>query len=516
MLLLSRGNIQFFKPRVLNRRSFKLHSMLNHQKKDIQPHQPAITRFAPSPTGFLHIGSLRTALYNYLLAEKTGGKFILRLEDTDRTRLVPNAEEDIFNVLKWCKIKYESPHYKQSDRMKQGIYQKYIEVLLSNGFAYKCFCSKERLNKLRFDGYDRNCTSFSEQEQLELLQKNVPYTIRFLMPSKYPTVTDLLHGKIVIPSRKDRIGYDDPVLMKSDGFPTYHFANVVDDHLMNITHVIRGEEWLPSTPKHIAIYTAFNWNPPKYVHIPLLTNIDNDKKLSKRKGNTPISQLRAEGILPEALINFVALLGWSPAKKYGVKSKECYELDQLIELFNLNNLTKGNVRVDNKKLWYFNKHFLKKKINSKEIDSIVQGIAPAVKERFENCTKDKIKLILQNCSSSLSSLHQFNDTFYYFFERPNYNNVCTKQFIQDNDEETIRLIIDEISLQFNKSAKDIPAMVDGIILKIPNVDKKLVFETMRVALIGATSGPHIPIITGILGTEETTQRWNLFSKWTST
>lgn len=502
--------------RSVHRRYFSVHKILNRVNKDIQPQTPAITRFAPSPTGLLHIGSLRTALYNYLLAKKTGGRFILRLEDTDRTRLFPGAEEDIIDILKWCKIDYETPYSRQSDRVKQGVYKEYIDELLRKGFAYRCFCSKERLIKLRFDGYDRNCTKLSQEEQDKLIRENVPHTIRYLMPSQYPTITDLLHGKISIPSRKGRTGYDDPVLIKSDGFPTYHFANVVDDHLMNITHVIRGEEWLASTPKHIALYYALGWDPPKYVHIPLLTDIDNGKKLSKRKGNTPVIQLRHEGFFSEAVVNFVALLGWSPPRKNGVKVSECFTMDQLIESFNLNNLTRGNVKVDPKKLFYFNKKLIQSKIKSNEIDTIVKEIAPVVKASFPNSTEDKIKSILLNCYGSLTTLQQFNGTFYYFFERPNYNNESIRDFLKVHHPSFLEVILQQALIEFRYKTKDVPAIVDGVIELIPEHAKTVAFETMRIALTGSVSGPQIAVIVTLLGKEESMARWRNFQKFLST
>ncbi|KAF6067080.1 glutamate--tRNA ligase [Candida albicans] len=338
-----------------------------------QPKTPARTRFAPSPTGFLHLGSLRTALYNYLLAKSTGGEFILRIEDTDKT-----------------------------DR--KHIYQKYANELLSKGLAYKCYCSKERLLELRESAqrlkpptnvtYDRKCISESEHEGL-------PYVIRFKSPNNYPPFRDLLHGELSLQPQyndKDR-RFDDFVIVKNDGMPTYHFANVIDDHLMKITHVVRGEEWLPSTPKHIAMYHAMGWEPPQYIHIPLLTSLK-DKKLSKRSGDLNILKLKDEGILPEALVNFVALFGWSPVRSNGEKFNEVMDLSDIIELFSIDQLTKGNAKVNDSKLYYFNKLHLAKKLESAEgLETLVEEYYPHFKRSVKvpnDQTKSVLEYVLEN------------------------------------------------------------------------------------------------------------------------
>ena len=476
-------------------------------KKSIHPTSPAITRFAPSPTGFLHIGSLRTALYNYLLARNTGGKFILRLEDTDQKRLKPGAEANIYETLEWCGIRYDGEPIKQTARRE--IYQEYIEKLLASGHAYRCFCSKERLDSMRYDGYDRRCLHLSPEDvQKKIKESDGRYIIRFKSPDHYPSFTDLLHGTVNIQERKEKIGYGDPVLVKSDGLPTYHFANVVDDHLMGITHVIRGEEWMPSTPKHIALYEAFNWEPPKFVHIPLLTNVENDKKLSKRQNDASVIGLREMGVLPEALLNFVALLGWSPPRELGKSQSECYTLGELVKLFNLDHLTRGNVKVDTKKLWYFNRHFLQEKLkDTAEFERIVLEITPQVEKKFGLVNqRAKVGTILKECGGSLNAINGFVESFSYFFEKPVYDVNSLPAEISAKRDDMIHVLTalqrcSESSVTpnaINKTIKDV-AMTLGS-------NKKFVFQTLRLALTGDISGVKLPVIVSILGVEETQHR----------
>ncbi|KAI9051524.1 hypothetical protein LZ554_004570 [Drepanopeziza brunnea f. sp. 'monogermtubi'] len=296
---------------------------------------PARTRFAPSPTGYLHLGSLRTALFNFLVAKATGGKFLLRIEDTDRNRTLKGAEEKLFQDLEWAGIEWdEGPKvggpfgpYKQSERT--AFYREHAQKLLESGHAYRCFCSPERLYELAAHrsrqglppDYDRTCAHLHGEQSDEKAAKGDAHVVRLKVPDKYPIFHDLVYGLVrqrsdltTKPRGLDAFGaigsFDDPILLKSDGFPTYHLANVVDDHLMEITHVIRGSEWMSSTPKHLAMYQAFGWEPPAFAHVGLLLDKDR-QKLSKRTASTDISAYREMGIFPETLTNFVALLGWS-------------------------------------------------------------------------------------------------------------------------------------------------------------------------------------------------------------
>lgn len=344
-------------------------------------YQTVRTRFAPSPTGYLHIGGLRTALYNYLFAKKHGGDFILRIEDTDQKRLVDDATKKLVKTLgiffEWNeglrqKAGSKEPGatletqnfgeygpYVQSERL--DIYKEYAEKLIATGKAYRCFCTSERLDALRKEQqaqkeptrYDGRCHTLSATETDTALSEGKPSVIRLRVDAGEDVhVIDLVRGELSF----SRNTIDDQVLLKSDGFPTYHLASVVDDHLMKITHVIRGEEWLPSTPKHVLLYEAFGWTPPAFAHIPLLLNPDRSK-LSKRQGDVSVEEYLAKGYLPEALVNFVALLGWNPGEG---STQEIFSMDELIEHFDLDHVHKGGAVFDVKKLDWLSAEYLKK------------------------------------------------------------------------------------------------------------------------------------------------------------
>ncbi|RKP36361.1 hypothetical protein BJ085DRAFT_42524 [Dimargaris cristalligena] len=328
-------------------------------------------RFAPSPTGQLHLGGLRTALFNFLFARHTGGQFIVRIEDTDRKRLVPGATEGLLEALRWAGLKYDegpdiknsSPYgpYIQSERTE--LYQKYAHELVDRDRAYRCFCSSERLDHLReiqarsglAPAYDRRCSHLSRAAIDTQLSQGVPYTIRLRFPSPLTTphlraVPDLVYGPVPVNPHLT----DDAVLLKSDGLPTYHLANVVDDHHMRITHVLRGEEWLSSTAKHMALYEALGWDAPQWVHLPLLLNADGSK-LSKRSGDVHVDGLRQAGYLPEALVNYVALLGWSPPLVHAGESANVFSLAELVDAFALENINTSKPTIDYAKLDWLNK-----------------------------------------------------------------------------------------------------------------------------------------------------------------
>ncbi|POS84882.1 hypothetical protein EPUL_002850, partial [Erysiphe pulchra] len=321
---------------------------------------PARTRFAPSPTGYVHLGSLRTALFNYLVAKATGGQFILRIEDTDQKRTVPDAIQRIYEDLRWAGIHWdEGPDsggrfgpYQQSERLQ--LYLKYADKLLVSGNAYRCFCTPIRLEALAANqtqlglprGYDRCCAHISNESSNIRASNGDSFVIRLKSPEQYPPFSDLVYGFIKqINKNVASNTFDDPILLKSDGFPTYHFANVVDDHLMQITDVIRGAEWMSSTHKHIAIYEAFGWEPPTFSHVGLLLD-ESKKKLSKRKASMEIAKIRSEGIFPETLTNFVALLGWSHELSSDVMS-----MKKLIEHASMK-FTKGDTVVNFNKLYF--------------------------------------------------------------------------------------------------------------------------------------------------------------------
>ena len=340
------------------------------------------TRFAPSPTGFLHVGGLRTALYNYLFAKKNNGKFLLRIEDTDQKRYVEGAMESLLKTMTWIGLDYdEGPHkdgeygpYVQSQRTE--LYRDHAKILMENGAAYRCFCTSERLEQMREKQirskqapmYDRICLHLNPDEIASKIKSGIPSVIRQKIPHGQKIMfKDLIRGIVSF----DSSTIDDQVLMKSDHFPTYHLANVVDDHLMQITHVIRGEEWLPSTPKHIFLYQAFGWQPPQFAHIPLLLNKDKTK-LSKRQGDVSVEDYINKGYSREAIINFIALLGWHPG---GGIEQEIFSLEELVEIFSLEQIHKAGAIFDIEKFNWFNfqwnrrTHFEKLERMAKEIDS---------------------------------------------------------------------------------------------------------------------------------------------------
>ena len=328
------------------------------------------TRFAPSPTGFMHVGNLRTALYEYLVAKHAGGTFILRIEDTDRERYVEGAEQVIYDTMAIAGLGHdEGPDiggdfgpYVQSERL--NMYKPYAEQLIKDGKAYRCFCTKERLESLRENaadgvgGYDRHCRNLSEEEIEANLKAGIPYVIRQKMPLDGETsYHDFVYGDITFPNKD----LDDQILIKTDGFPTYNFANVIDDHTMGITHVVRGSEYLSSTPKYNLLYEAFGWEIPTYIHLPLIMGKSVDEegkevisKLSKRHGSTGFLDLINEGYLPEAIINYIALLGWAPKD-----TREIFSLEDLVKEFDVSGISKSPSVFDYDKLAWVNAEHIK-------------------------------------------------------------------------------------------------------------------------------------------------------------
>ncbi|MDR2182827.1 MAG: glutamate--tRNA ligase [Clostridiales bacterium] len=312
------------------------------------------TRFAPSPTGYIHLGALRTALFGYLLAKKMGGVFVLRIEDTDQERLVADAAEKIYEALRIAGIAYdEGPDvggdygpYVQS--MRKSDYLKYAKQLVANGAAYHCFCDKARLDDLP-EGYDRHCLALPPETIEKNLAQGAPYVIRQLIPKGHTTFVDQVFGEITV----DNAELEDQVLIKSDGMPTYNFANVVDDHLMKITHVIRGSEFLTSTPKYNLLYQALGWDIPTYIHLPLILR-EGGGKLSKRHGDAFFEDFLAKGFLPEAVVNYVVLLGWSPPD-----NREIYSLTELAQIFSIDGISKSPSAFDMAKLRWVNGEYLK-------------------------------------------------------------------------------------------------------------------------------------------------------------
>ncbi len=391
------------------------------------------TRIAPSPTGEFHIGSLRTLLYNYALAKKNNGQLILRIEDTDRKRYVEGAEERIYQVIKDYGLSWnEGPDiggpygpYIQTQRL--DIYQKYIKELLDKGLAYHCFCTEERLTKMRetqkaaghLPKYDQHCLHLTSEEIKKNLDQKIPYTIRMTIPRNQTIIfEDLIRGKIKFNTND----IDDQVLIKSNGIPTYHFAVVIDDHLMNITHVFRGEEWITSTPKQILLYQYLGWKLPIFAHLTVLLNPGGKGKLSKRTGSTHARAFLDEGYLPEAMLNFLMLLGWNPGT-----DKEFFTLEDFVKEFSIEHLHKKSPIFDRKKLDYLNGYYLRQKTDQELFvlfkkflpqvsDAQLKILIPILKERtvklsdlpiqtkflFENVEYDKDLLLKKGTVSTLA------------------------------------------------------------------------------------------------------------------
>lgn len=402
------------------------------------------TRFAPSPTGRMHVGNLRTALYAYLIAKHEDGDFILRIEDTDQERYVEGAVDIIYRTLKKTGLIHdEGPDlggdfgpYVQSERNASGLYLKYAKQLIETGNAYYCFCDKERLESLRHTVsedsdtdivvYDKHCLGLSKEEIEANLAAGKPYVIRINMPTEGTTVFhDEIYGDIEVPNNE----LDDMILIKSDGYPTYNFANVIDDHLQGITHVVRGNEYLSSAPKYNRLYAAFGWDVPTYVHCPLITNEDH-KKLSKRSGHSSYEDLIEQGFISEAVINFVALLGWSPSE-----NREIFSLEELVEAFDYHHMSKSPAVFDMTKMRWMNSEYMK----MMDEDKFYELAEPYIKEVI---TKDfdcrKIAMLVK---SRIETFLDIRDQIDFFEEVPEYDTAmyCHKK-MKTNEETSLELL----------------------------------------------------------------------------
>ena len=402
------------------------------------------TRFAPSPTGRMHVGNLRTALYAYLIAKHEGGTFMLRIEDTDQERFMEGALEIIYRTLELTGLKHdEGPDmdggvgpYVQSERQAQGIYMTYAKKLIETGHAYYCFCDKERLESLKVEGsdkeyavYDKHCLHLSKEEIQANLDAGKPFVIRFNMPTEGVTVfEDEIYGAIEVPNAE----LDDLILIKSDGYPTYNFANVVDDHLMGITHVVRGNEYLSSAPKYNRIYEAFGWEVPVYVHCPLITD-ENHKKLSKRSGHSSFEDLLEQGFLKEAVVNYVALLGWSPAE-----NREIYTLEELVEAFDYRHISKSPAVFDMQKLKWMNGEYMKKM----DPEVFYDMALPYIKEVI---TKDyDMKHIASLVQSRIEIFPDIADQIDFFESVPEYDSAMYTHKKMKTNPETALAVLKEV------------------------------------------------------------------------
>jgi glutamyl-tRNA synthetase len=460
-------------------------------------------RFAPSPTGNLHVGGLRTALFNYLYAKKVGGKIILRIEDTDQKRKVKKAVENILDAFNQLNIYFdEGPHleskygpYFQSQRL--SIYKDHIQILLDSGTAYPCFCMGERLDDLRLKlatnkehiKYDRHCLNLS-QDEIKAKMESEPYVIRMKVPDGEEVVFyDVVRERVAI--QCDEI--DDQVLIKSDGFPTYHFANVVDDHLMGITHVMRGEEWLPSTPKHVLLYQFFNWKLPKFIHLPLLLNPDKSK-LSKRQGDVSVEDYLNKGYLPETLINFVALLGWHPKDE-----KELFSLSDLENEFSVKRINKSGAVFDVEKLKWMNGQYLK----NLPIETIMKYAEPVFKSKgWDTKNTEKFKAVIENARKRADTIHEIIKPSIPFYTELQYSEEDNSLLQNESSQKVLTYFSEKLTGQINWTEAEIKSLVNET-GEMTGVKGKDLYAPLRISLFGEVHGPDIPLLIGILGINET-------------
>jgi len=494
-------------------------------------------RFAPSPTGPLHMGGVRTALFNYLFAKRHGGKMILRIEDTDQTRFVPGAEDYIKESLAWTGIEFDEGTggqgkfgpYKQSER--KDIYTRYIQELIDNGKAYYAFDTSESLDKIRKEYEARgerfmynyatrkqldNSLALNPEETKEKLASGVPYVVRFKIPENQEVVmNDIIRGKVVVNSNT----LDDKVLMKSDGLPTYHLANIVDDHLMQISHVIRGEEWLPSLPLHYLLYEAFGWDKPQFAHLPLIMKPVGKGKLSKRDGakfGFPVFPLqwkepktgevyagyREDGYFPESFVNLLALLGWNPGTE-----QEIFTMDELIQIFDLERVNKSGAKFDPEKAkWFQHQH-----LQRKSLDELVDLFIPLLQEKLGytiegKAIRDYSKKVIELLKERATFVKDFWNQGNFFFVAP--SEYAPKAVKKQWKEQTPDLMLEVIEVLQN-----IDDFTAG------NIKEKLsewitgkeigfgkVMQPLRLSLVGDLKGPDLFVIMEMLGKDEVIKR----------
>ena len=469
------------------------------------------TRFAPSPTGRMHVGNLRTALYAYLIAKHEGGDFILRIEDTDQEREMEGAVDIIYRTLEKTGLAHdEGPDkdggvgpYVQSDRQRQGIYLEYAKQLIEKGEAYYCFCDAERLASLKsevVDGktisrYDKHCLSLSKEEVEAKLAAGVPYVIRQNNPTEGTTTfSDELYGDITVENAE----LDDMILIKSDGFPTYNFANVVDDHLMGITHVVRGNEYLSSSPKYNRLYEAFGWEVPVYIHCPLITD-ESHQMLSKRSGHSSFEDLLDQGFLTETIVNFVALLGWCPED-----NREIFSLPELVEAFNYHNISKSPAVLDMTKLKWMNGEYLK----AMDEDKFYEMAEPYIKAVL---TKDlDFKKIASMIKTRIEVFTDIKDQIDFFEAVPEYDpEMYTHKKMKTNPENSLALLKEVLPVLEQTTAFDNDSLFE--LLKKFGEEKEyktgFIMWPLRTAVSGkqATPGGATELMS-ILGKDESISR----------
>lgn len=491
-------------------------------------------RFAPSPTGPLHIGGVRTCLYNYLFAKKNGGELLLRIEDTDSQRFVPGAEDYIIEAFKWLGITFDEgvgvggPNgpYRQSERRE--IYKIYVKQLIESGHAYYAFDTPEELEAKRnaipnfqYDSHTRmqgvNSLTLSADEVNRRIAAGEKYVVRIKVePDEDIEVDDLVRGKVVINSNI----LDDKVLYKAaDELPTYHLANIVDDHLMEITHVIRGEEWLPSAPLHVLLYRYLGWadTMPRFAHLPLLLKPEGNGKLSKRDGDKlgfPVFPLlwkdpktgdissgyRESGYLPEAVVNFLALLGWNPGN-----DQEVFSMDELIQLFSIDRISKSGARFNFEKCKWFNHEYLQKRSD----EEVARMFEPILKEKGVQCPFDKLVYIVSLVKERITFPSELWDQTDFFFQAPTaYDEKSLKKRWKEESPQCLRELVEVLKGidDFSKVVENEQLVLDWVASKGYNLGT--VMNSFRITLVGAAKGPHIFNIIDIIGKDETIARVN--------
>ena len=470
------------------------------------------TRFAPSPTGKMHVGNLRTALYEFLIAKHDDGDFVLRIEDTDRERYVEGAVEIIYKTLDQTGLHHdEGPDkdggfgpYIQSERQASGLYLEYAKKLIESGHAYYCFCDKERLESLKTtvseDGkeitvYDKHCLSLTPEEIQANLDAGKPYVIRINMPTEGTTTfNDDLYGEITVENKE----LDDMILIKSDGYPTYNFANVVDDHLQEITHVVRGNEYISSSPKYQRLYEAFGWDVPKYVHLPLITD-EEHKKLSKRSGHSSYEELVEQGFLPEAIVNYIALLGWSPED-----NREIFTLDELIENFDYHKINKSPSVFDINKLKWMNGEYIKAMDNEKFYEMAL----PYVKEAI---TKDlDLNTIMDMVKTRIETFPEIPEMIDFFEEMPGYDiEMYTHKKMKTNSENSLEVLEELLPILEGTDDYSVDALHDLVFEYIAKKECKngQALWPLRTAVSGKQMTPAGAFeIMNIIGKDESIKR----------
>lgn len=490
-------------------------------------------RFAPSPTGALHIGGVRTALYNYLFAKKMGGQFILRIEDTDQTRFVQGAEDYIRKSLEWAGISPDEGvleggdfgPYKQSERKE--LYAKYAQQLIVSGNAYYAFDTPEELDEMRerlkenrvanpqYNAITRNqmknSLTLSEEEVKELMDSGAPFVIRFKMPKNEDVrFQDIVRGWVVVNSTT----LDDKILMKSDGMPTYHLANIVDDHLMEISHVIRGEEWLPSAPLHVLLYESFGWEAPDFAHLPLLLKPDGNGKLSKRAADKlgfPIFPLnwndpengelsvgfKETGYIPEAFINFLSLLGWNPGGE-----QEIFSMQELIEAFSLERINKAGAKFDIEKAKWFNQQYLK----NASIEDLTDQFVALFDEDIE---RTKAEAVVNSLRERVTFIQEMKAAGDFYFNRPTeFDAKTVKKKWNELAIEKLKGFSEELLKVEKPTAEEVKEIFSNYLAK-DETPLGRVMPALRLALTGAGGGPDLMEIISILGPQEVSERINL-------